>query len=72
MKITRLKRGYVIRLSDTEYDVLRHTVDEGMGAGFWIDRDNSWMSQAERRIMNEVVNCKRDWMFVTEDRRITS
>ena len=69
MKITRLKKGYVIRVNDTEFDVLNITMQEGMGASMWVDEDYGHMSKAEQRIIDEVHNCKRDWMKITEDRR---
>lgn len=71
MKITRLKRGYVIRLTDTEMSVLDDTVTEGMGSSLWeeVEGGYSHLPPAEQRIINEVNACKRDWMIVTEDRR---
>ena len=71
MKITRLKKGYVIRVTDTEMAVLQDTVGEGMGSSLWDDaeRGYSHLPPAEQRIITEVINCKRDWMVVTEDRR---
>lgn len=69
MKITRMKKGYIIRLSDTEMDVLKITVEEGMGSGMWLDGVNQHMKPAEQRIMTEVQMMKRDWMKITEDRR---
>lgn len=69
MKITRMKKGYVIRVTDTEFDVLDITVQEGMGSGMWIDLDHGHLSPAEQRIINEVSDSKRDWMVITENRR---
>lgn len=68
MKITRLKKGYVIRVTDTEFDVLQTTMDEGMGSSLWDEKENGHLSPAERRIITEVCTQKRDWMVVTEDR----
>tara|TARA_Y100000114_G_scaffold156568_1_gene184171 strand:- start:113 stop:331 length:219 start_codon:yes stop_codon:yes gene_type:complete len=71
MKITRMKKGYIIRLSDTEMAVLERTVREGMGAADW--EAGGWqrghLPPAEQRIMTEVQTMKRDWMAITEDRR---
>ena len=71
MKITRMKKGYIIRLSDTEMAVLERTVREGMGAADW--EAGGWqrghLPPAEQRIMTEVQTMKRDWMVITEDRR---
>ncbi len=71
MKITRLKKGYVIRVTDTEMAVLEDTVSEGMGSSLWDDaeRGYSHMPPAQQRIITEVNTNKRDWMVVTEDRR---
>ena len=76
MKITRMKKGYIIRLSDCEMAVLERTVREGMGAPDWEEggfKDDRWqrghIPPAEQRIMTEVQTMKRDWMVVTEDRR---
>jgi len=69
MKITRLKKGYVIRVTDTEFSVLDITMQEGRGSGMWVDEDNGHMKPAEQRIITEVNSNKRDWMVVTEDRR---
>ncbi len=69
MKITRLKKGYVIRVTDAEFEVLNITMQEGMGSGMWIDLDHGHLSPAEQRIINEVGESKRDWMVITEDRR---
>lgn len=69
MKITRMKKGYVIRVTDTEFDVLDITMQEGMGSGMWLDLDYGQLKPAEKRIINEVVKSKRDWMVITENRR---
>ena len=69
MKITRMKKGYVIRVTDTEFDVLDITMQEGMGSGMWLDLDYGHRTPAEKRIINEVVKSKRDWMVITENRR---
>jgi hypothetical protein len=71
MKITRLKSGYVIRVTDSEMAVLEETVSEGMGSSLWDDVEggDSHLPPAEQRIITEVNTCKRDWMVVTDDRR---
>jgi len=71
MKITRMKKGYIIRLSDTEMAVLERTVREGMGAADWAEggSQRGHIAPAEQRIMTEVQTMKRDWMTVTECRR---
>tara|TARA_S200002703_G_scaffold143791_1_gene137024 strand:- start:346 stop:564 length:219 start_codon:yes stop_codon:yes gene_type:complete len=71
MKITRLKKGYVIRVTDAEMAVLEETVSEGMGSSLWDDVEEGYshMPPAQRRIITEVNTCKRDWMVVTDNRR---
>ena len=63
MKITKLKRGWRINLTDTEMDVLSLQVQEGfstMAEGF--EDDCSPLSPAQKRIFNEVQNGKREWI----------
>ena len=72
MKITRLKKGWAIRLTDSEMNVLIRTVDEGMGASDWVD--GGWhrghLASAEKRVMTEVLEGKRNWLSGEwEDRR---
>lgn len=69
MKITRMKKGYIIRLSDTEMAVLDVTMSEGMGSGMW-QGENQHMEPEQKRIITEVQTMKRDWMVITEDRRL--
>jgi hypothetical protein len=73
MKITRLKKGYAIRLSDVEFDLLEQIHGEGfMAYAENHAEDMTGLSPKEKRILTEVVELKRDWMIVTEDRRITA
>jgi len=70
MKVTRLKRGYVIRLSDSEYDLLSNEMQyEFMGSGTYVDGDWKHLPPAQQRVLTEIVNQKRDWLVITEDRR---
>ena len=69
MKITRMKKGYVIRVTDTEFSVLSALTDEGMGASFWVDGGSEYMPPAEQRVITEAQSQKRPWMQITEDRR---
>ena len=70
MKVTRLKRGYVIRLSDTEYDLLSSEMKyEFMGSGTYEDQDWKHLPPAQQRVLTEIYNQKRDWLVVTDDRR---
>ncbi len=72
MKVTRLKKGLRINLSDAEWAVLFRTVSEGMAAADWTEggwqRDH--IPPDEKRIMTEATMGNRPWMVVTEDRRI--
>ena len=62
MKITKLKRGWRINLTDTEMRVLRIQVDEGF-TGMAIDgAEASGLSGVEKRIFNEVLDGKREWL----------
>ena len=70
MKVTRLKKGYRINLSDFEYSLLAHEIiPEGMGSGTFVDEEWGHLHPAEQRICTEIVNGTRDWWVVTEDRR---
>lgn len=72
MKITRLKKGYVIRVTDTEMDVLRHIHGEGY-IGIAEQHDNgvgSGLQGASKAIMTQIMKQSRPWMQVTEDRRV--
>ncbi len=70
MKITRMKKGYRINLSDTEYDLLKLINMEGIQAFYELSADDqTGLEQAEKRILTEIQTMKRDWMVITEDRR---
>lgn len=70
MKITRLKKGYVIRVTDTEMDVLRHIHGEGyMGITDQYEDGASGLTGAAKSIFTQIYNDTRPWMQVTEDRR---
>lgn len=69
MKVTRLKKGYRINLSDTEYDLLKLINSEGIQAYYELSADDqTGLEPAEKRILTEIQCMKRDWMVVTEDR----
>jgi len=70
MKITRLKKGYVIRLSNSEMALLQQINNEGIM--FYHEMhasDLTGLSSAEKRILTEIETMKRDWMVVTECKR---
>jgi hypothetical protein len=70
MKITRMKKGYIIRLSDAEMNLLRNINGEGIQAYFELhESDGTGLGTPEKRILTEIQTNKRDWMIVTEDRR---
>tara|TARA_Y100000114_G_C11730250_1_gene313157 strand:- start:827 stop:1018 length:192 start_codon:yes stop_codon:yes gene_type:complete len=63
MKITKLKRGWRINLTDTEMDVLSLQVQEGfstMAEG--LEDDCCPLSPAQKRIFNEAEQGKRKWI----------
>ena len=70
MKVTKMKRGYIIRLSDTEFDLLSGEMQcEFMGSGTFVDGDWKHLPPAQQRVLTEIANLKRDWLVVTENRR---
>ena len=70
MKVTKMKRGYIIRLSDSEYDLLSNEIKyEAMGSSTFVDKDWGHLPPAQQRICREINNGTRDWLVVTENRR---
>lgn len=70
MKVTKMKRGYIIRLSDTEFELLSGEMQyEFMGSGTFVDGDWKHLPPAQQRVLTEIANFKRDWLMVTENRR---
>ncbi len=63
MKITKLKKGYRINLSDTEYDLLRLINMEGIQAFNELSADDqTGLEPAEKRILTEIQRSKREWL----------
>jgi hypothetical protein len=63
MKITKLKRGWRINLTDTEMSVLKTIHWEGfMWAAEAHDSDLMGLDPAEKRIMTEILEEKREWL----------
>ena len=63
MRITKLKRGWRINLTDTEMNVLRVQVQEGFSTMTEdLEADCFPLGPAEKRIMTEVFNMKREWV----------
>ena len=70
MKVTKMKRGYIIRLSDTEFELLKSIEEEGRMAYSEMHADDvTGLPKEEKRILTQVLNTTRDWMVITENRR---
>jgi len=70
MKVTKMKRGYIIRLSDSEFGLLKYIEEEGRMSYSEMHYDNvTGLPKEEKRILTEVNNMTRDWMVITENRR---
>ena len=70
MKVTRLKKGYRINLSDSEYDLLSgEMASEFFTSACYFDEDCGHLPPAQQAILTQIANAKRDWLVVTEDRR---
>ena len=63
MKITKLKKGYRINLSDSEMGLLRAINDEGIVAYYEMhDGDLTGLNPPEKRILTEIQTMKREWL----------
>ena len=63
MKVTKLKKGYRINLSDTEMSLLRQINVEGIQAYFELhDVNQTGLDLAEKRILTEIQTMKREWL----------
>ena len=63
MEVTKLKKGYRINLSDTEMHLLRIINTEGLQAYVEMHcEDSTGLDPAEKRILTEIMNSKRDWL----------
>ena len=64
MKITRLKKGYRLDMSDEEFDLYRMALDEGF-EGLAVTECNDFF--------NKINGTKKisDWFAVADDRRST-
>ena len=63
MKITNLKKGYRINLTDTEMELLRSIHSEGFIAYTEMhEEDMTGLSAPEKRILTEIYNGKRKWL----------
>lgn len=66
MKITRLKRGYRISMSDIEYALYQRLIDAGMADMQEPDLDDPIERYYDRINGTEKIS---DWVVVAEDRR---
>ena len=63
MKITKLKKGYRINLSDSEMSLLRSINTEGIQAYYEMQNfDQTGLKSAEKRILTEIQTMKREWL----------
>lgn len=66
MKITRLKRGYRINMSDTEFQLYQRLIDAGKADMHDPDLDDPIERYFDRINGTEKIS---DWVVVAEDRR---
>ena len=66
MKITRLKRGYRISMSDTEFRLYQRLIDAGMADMYDLNLDDPIERYFYRINTTEKIS---DWVVVAEDRR---
>lgn len=63
MKITKLKKGYRINLSDSEMRLLRDINEEGIMSYYELhDCDGTGLNPPEKRILTEIQTMKREWL----------
>lgn len=63
MKITKLKKGYRINLTDIEMELLRNINGEGFVAYAEMhEEDMTNLSAPEKRILTEIIKNKREWL----------
>lgn len=63
MKITKLKKGYRINLTDIEMALLRTMAGEGfMTYADLHDENLTGLNAPEKRILTEIVYGKREWI----------
>ena len=66
MKVTKLKKGYRINVSDTEMSVLKHINREGMQSYLealaTLHGNQTGLNSAQKRILTEIQTTKREWL----------
>ena len=64
MKVTKLKKGYRINLTDTEMSLLQQIHCEGYIEIMEQHEDDlTGLPSAEKRILTEIENGKRPWLY---------
>ena len=72
MKVTRLKKGYRINLSDAEWHLLSgEMLQEALGSPTFYNEDWGHLPPAVQRICRGISDGTRDWFAITDDRRAT-
>lgn len=66
MKITRLKKGYRINMSDIEFELYMRLIDSGMSDMQDLDLDDPIERYYDRINSTEKIS---DWVVVADDRR---
>ena len=70
MQVIRNKGGYVIRVTNVEWEVLWQIHDEGyMGVAETYEDGACGFNGPAKAIFTQIFNQTRPWMKVTEDRR---
>ena len=62
MKVTKLKKGYRINLSDSEMRLLREINSEGIQAYVELGNESNGLAPSEKRILTEIGTMKREWL----------
>ena len=70
MKVTRLKKGYRINLSDAEFNLLSNEMrNEALGSPTFYNEDWGHLPLNQQRVCAEINDGTRDWFAINEDRR---
>ncbi len=72
MKVTRLKKGYRLHMSDAEFRLLSgEMLSEALGSSTFTDEDWGHLPLNQQRVCAEINDGTRDWFAIDEDRRST-
>ena len=70
MQVIRNKGGYVIRVTNVEWRILKDLEDDGRQTAIEQADDGAGIFEGpEKAIFTQIENGTRPWMRVTEDRR---